>query len=157
MRSVQLSVLCLAVSCQDLAWFAEPPPFEVHFFLFGTSNAPGAAEVENQVCQTERSDRGYWCYLWEGNCHHRAQKLWRGVKGGPWELVLLVQRPRGGFCCCWGNSRAAVARERRVMLEGAQQLLLVLLLGAGAAAWCFGGRIACALGLLDQAPPEQHS
>lgn len=41
LRSVQFSILCLAASCQDLAWFAEPSPFEVllFFFLSGTSNA----------------------------------------------------------------------------------------------------------------------
>lgn len=33
LRSVQFSTLCLAVNCQDLAWFAEPPLFEVVFFL----------------------------------------------------------------------------------------------------------------------------
>lgn len=36
LRSVQFSVLCLAASCQDLAWFAEPPPFEVLFSFFSS-------------------------------------------------------------------------------------------------------------------------
>jgi len=34
LRSVQFSILCLTASCQDLAWFAEPSPFEVLFSSF---------------------------------------------------------------------------------------------------------------------------
>lgn len=41
LHSVRFSILCLAASCQDLAWFAQPPPSELLgcFFLSGTSNA----------------------------------------------------------------------------------------------------------------------
>lgn len=64
LRSVQFSILCLAVNCQDLAWFAEPPLFEVGVFLnfLALQMLSGAPEAENQVCQTERSGRGYRCY-----------------------------------------------------------------------------------------------
>lgn len=164
--SVQFSILCLTASCQDLAWFAEPSPFEVlfffSFFFLALQMLSGAPEVENQVCQTERSDKGYRCYRWEANCHHQTRKLWTGCGGGD----------LGSWCCCWSrdtweewqllNSAAAVSeqgwpQERGTNGSCPQRRAPPASAGAGVRSWSqsllgVGGRIHGALVVVESSP-----
>lgn len=164
LRSVQFSILCLAASCQDLAWFAEPSLFEVLFFSFfflALQMLSGAPEVENQVCQTERSDKGYRCYRREANCHHQTRKLWTGCGGGD----------LGSWCCCWSrdtweewqllNSAAAVSEQGWPQERGTNgscprgehpQLLLVLGQKLEPKPVDVGGRIHVALVVVESSP-----
>lgn len=110
--SVQFSILCLPASCQSLAWFAEPPVFEVlqlFFFSFWHFKCGrGPPRLRTKLVR-QRGQRRVSDAIAEHNCHHQP-RVTAGCAGGAAAAAAEPRIPGGSGSSwwCWGSLGAGV-------------------------------------------------